>query len=168
MIDIKTDYYLKELPFNIVPNSNNIIWAGMSELKQKFHRNIQKSIINSSSKILINYGNYGSGKTHSALYFSSNNNFDFISDKNIISIKFDFPKNSKNITEHLFQSFLGIYGVENILKDLVDIEKNNNFEELLKQFNSDEEIRNILIQIIKKQDLLENNINDIKEILYNN
>ncbi len=123
MINIQEDYYLKELPFDIVPNSDNIIWAGMNELKQKFHKNIKKSIINSSSKILVNYGNYGSGKTHSAEYFSSNNNFDFILDKNIISIKFDFPKNSKNITEHLFQSFLGIYGVENIIQDLRDIEK---------------------------------------------
>ena len=168
MLNIQKDYYLKELPFNIVPDSSmNIKWAGMNNLKNQFHKNIQKSIINSSSKILINYGHYGSGKTHSALYFSSNQNFNFIKDNNVISIKFDFPKNSKNMTEYLFHSFLGKYGVKTLIEDLLKLQEEENLELLLKQFNDDEEIRNIILQILKKQNLLDNDINDIKEILYN-
>lgn len=162
MIDLNKDYCLKEIPFNIVPdNTDNIIWAGMNKIKKEFEGTIQKSLINSSSKILVNYGSYGSGKTHSAEYFSAEKNLKFIKDKHIKSFLFVFPKDTKNITEYIFQSFLSIYGVSNLISDLKDI-NNIDFNKLLKKFSNDEEIRNILLAIIKNEDE-----KDIKRILYN-
>jgi len=163
MINLYEDYYLNDIPFNIVPdNTKNIIWAGMDKIKKEFERTIQKSLINSSSKILVNYGSYGSGKTHSAEYFSSEKNLKFVKNKKVKSFLFVFPKDTKNITEYMFQSFLSIYGIDNLIYDLKDIDSNIDFDKLLKKFSNDEEIRNILLAIINIEDK-----NDIKRILYN-
>ena len=58
------------------------------------------------------------------------------------------------MSEHLFQSFLGKYSIKSLLDDLTILkESEENFEELLKKFNDDEEIKNIIIQILTKQGL---------------
>ncbi len=164
MINLQEEYFLKEMPFNVVPDSTkDIIWAGMSNIKQQFEREIQGSLISSSTKILINYGSYGSGKTHSALYYSSNNHFDFAQGKNIKSFLLKFPKNSKNPTEDIFQSFIGKYGIATLISDLKEIrEEVPNFEEFLRNYSDDEEIRNIIIKMIEFTD-----IDDGKKVLYN-
>ena len=165
MIDLQQDYHLKSMPFSVVPDSTkDIIWAGMKETKELFERTIKGSLISTSTKILINYGSYGSGKTHSALYYSSNKNFDFVNNKNIKSFLLKFPKNSKNPTEDIFQSFIGKYGISQLIDDLKEIRDNNieEFKSLLEGYNDDEEIRNIIIKILEFDTL-----DDTKRILYN-
>ena len=164
MIDLQRDYHLKSMPFSVVPDSTkDIIWAGMQSVKEQFEREIQGSLISHSTKILINYGSYGSGKTHSALYYSSNEHFDFVPNKNIKSFLLKFPKNSKNPTEDIFQSFVGKYGIQNLISDLKMIkEKVEDFEEFLKDYSDDEEIRSIVIKVIEFP-----NLDDSKTVLYN-
>jgi len=164
MINLQENYHLRSMPFNVVPDSTkNIIWAGMQSVKQQFEREIQGSLISTSTKILINYGSYGSGKTHSALYYSSNENFDFVPTKSIKSFLLKFPKNSKNPTEDIFQSFVGKYGIVKLISDLKEIQISiPNFEIFLEGYNDDEEIRNIIIKILEFDEL-----DDTKRVLYN-
>lgn len=164
MINLQQDYHLQSIPFSVVPDSTkNIIWAGMQDIKHQFEREIQGLLISTSTKILINYGSYGSGKTHSALYYSSNENFDFVPDKNIKSFLLKFPKNSKNPTEDIFQSFVGKYGMQFLINDLKEIKNEvEDFEEFLKDYSDDEEVRNIIIKVIEFE-----NLDDSKTVLYN-
>jgi hypothetical protein len=164
MIDLQQDYYLKEMPFSVVPDSTrDIIWAGMQQTKELFEREIRASLISRSTKILINYGSYGSGKTHSALYYSSNEHFDFVGNKNIKSFLLKFPKNSKNPTEDIFQSFIGKYGIRKLIEDLKEIRISiDDFESFLEGYNDDEEIRNVIIKILEFESL-----DDTKRVLYN-
>lgn len=64
-------FKLKENPFRVVPaiNSQELIWAGFSDVKSKFETRILKSLQIPNSAIVLNWGDYGSGKTHAARYF---------------------------------------------------------------------------------------------------
>ena len=64
-------FNLKENPFRTVPAlGNDVVWAGFSAIKKKFEKRIKKSIRIQNSSIVLNWGEYGSGKTHAARYFS--------------------------------------------------------------------------------------------------
>lgn len=65
-------FELRDNPFRMMPASepNKLIWAGFSDIKGDFERRIQRSIGVSSSSLVLNMGEYGSGKTHAAMYFS--------------------------------------------------------------------------------------------------
>jgi len=74
MSEINEQYKLKTNPFRLTPsvNSEELIWAGFNEIKEKFENRIKKSIKIPNSTLALNWGEYGSGKTHAARYFSKN------------------------------------------------------------------------------------------------
>lgn len=67
-----TDLFnLKTNPFRLTPSvkSDEIIWAGFPAIKSKFEGRIKRSIKIPNSSLVLNWGEYGSGKTHAARYF---------------------------------------------------------------------------------------------------
>ncbi len=67
-----TDLFkLKDNPFRMTPSQldNKIVWAGFKELKKDLEKRIIISMRLSSTSLVLNWGEYGSGKTHSANYF---------------------------------------------------------------------------------------------------
>ena len=64
-------FNLKTNPFRLTPavNPEEIMWAGFPEIKSKFETRIKKSIRIPNSSLVLNWGEYGSGKTHAARYF---------------------------------------------------------------------------------------------------
>lgn len=64
-------YKLETNPFRITPAiiSDEIVWAGFSSVKSKFEKRIKRSIKIPNSSLVLNWGEYGSGKTHAARYF---------------------------------------------------------------------------------------------------
>jgi len=65
---------LTDNPFRIVPELHPTIWAGHEDLKQDLERIITQSLITSPSWIIANWGDWGTGKSHSAHYFSFKEN----------------------------------------------------------------------------------------------
>ncbi len=65
-------FKLKSNPFRIIPATRpeEIIWAGFPDLKEKFTQRIKRSLNISNSSIILNWGEFGSGKTHAARYFT--------------------------------------------------------------------------------------------------
>lgn len=63
---------LKTNPFRTVPasNENELVWAGFRDVKEKIERRIKRSIQIPNTSLVLNWGEYGSGKTHAAKYFS--------------------------------------------------------------------------------------------------
>lgn len=49
---------------------NELIWAGFQDVKEKFIRRIKRSIKIPNTTLVLNWGEYGSGKTHAARFFS--------------------------------------------------------------------------------------------------
>ena len=74
---------LKGNPFRITPstNVNEIIWAGFPEVKNRIKMRIKQAIDIPNSSLILNWGEYGSGKTHALRYFSSQNVLKDIAEK---------------------------------------------------------------------------------------
>lgn len=64
-------FKLTSNPFRLTPavNPEEIIWAGFPLVKAKFEIRIKRAIKIPNSSLVLNWGEYGSGKTHAARYF---------------------------------------------------------------------------------------------------
>lgn len=64
-------FNLKNNPFRLTPavSSEEIIWAGFPNIKAKFEGRIKRTIKVPNTSLVLNWGEYGSGKTHAARYF---------------------------------------------------------------------------------------------------
>lgn len=97
------DFKLKINPFRTIPsiNSNEIIWAGFHSIKERIENQILRIIKLRNSRLVLNWGEYGSGKTHSARYFSKNNVLAELAAANSLPLSFDisFPKGKDPIKE---------------------------------------------------------------------
>lgn len=64
-------FNLKSNPFRLTPavNPEEIIWAGFPQIKARFESRIKRAIKIPNSSLVLNWGEYGSGKTHAARYF---------------------------------------------------------------------------------------------------
>lgn len=105
-------FKLKNNPFRMVPavHQEELIWAGFREIREKFERRIKRSIRIPNSTIVLNWGEYGSGKTHAARYFSKQSVLQTCIDpeKRLttpLSIVINFPK-GKNVVRELFTQII--------------------------------------------------------------
>lgn len=129
-------FKLKENPFRVVPaiNSQELIWAGFSEIKEKFETRILRSLHIPNSSIVLNWGDYGSGKTHAARYFCKDSVMEELAQragcKKSLSMMINFPRGKKVVEEMYTQIMDKIdihYLRENIPAgaDIVDCIKNS-------------------------------------------
>lgn len=126
-------FKLKSNPFRIVPaiNPNELIWAGFPQLKDKIEKRIMRSIKIPNSSLILNWGEYGSGKTHASKYFSKRDVLEEVAKKvnSRIPITYYFvlPK-SKNPIYEIFTSFIDKINIKEI-RDIVkpDIESINSY-----------------------------------------
>lgn len=98
-------FKLKENPFRVVPaiNSQELIWAGFGDIKSKFETRILRSLQIPNSAIVLNWGDYGSGKTHAARYFCKDSVMQELAQQvgkqKPLSIMMNFPRGKKVIEE---------------------------------------------------------------------
>lgn len=103
-------YKLKGNPFRMVPANENdkLIWAGFKKVREEFEKRIKRSIGVSNSSLVLNMGEYGSGKTHAARYFTKPDVLAALTpegQKTPLSIKIDFPS-SKNVVYDLYMQVI--------------------------------------------------------------
>jgi len=79
-MNLNEKFKLRTNPFRNTPavSAEEIVWAGFPELKQKFERRIQRSIRIPNSTLVLNWGEYGSGKTHAARFFNKSSELERI------------------------------------------------------------------------------------------
>ena len=94
-------FKLKTNPFRLTPaiNSEELIWAGFPEVKRKIENRIKRSIQIPNSSLILNWGEYGSGKTHAARYFNKTNVLRELSENNPLPFSLDigFPKSKQPV-----------------------------------------------------------------------
>jgi hypothetical protein len=162
-----TDLFkLKNNPFRIIPatKSEEIIWAGFPDLKKKFERIIKRSLRIPNSGLIINWGEYGSGKTHAARYFNKQIILDSIakSEKCALpfSLSFVLPKGK----DPVYDMFVSII-------DKLDItflrEHFKQYREHLSDF-IDNIIDNLHIKSVLKAVFGDADVNTLKKYLYGN
>lgn len=113
------DYNLRTNPFRMTPaqKADEIIWAGFPEIKAKFEKRILRSIITQSSSLVLNYGEYGSGKTHAARYFSKQDILAEIAEKGgktqPLAITLNFPKGKQPVKD-LYLQIIDKLNIDNL------------------------------------------------------
>lgn len=146
-------YHLRENPFRIGPaiSAEDLIWAGFNDLKKNIENRIQFSILTSPSRIVLNWGRYGSGKTHAANYFTRTNATNDLATKNgkakVKTVKISLPRTTRDPVQAFFRAFLGQIGILEIQKDLKEV---SNGKDLLDKIATDtviKELFNIIIEI---------------------
>ena len=165
---------LEENPFRLTPplDPKEIVWAGMSEVKEKLEKRIKLSMRTRPSRIVLNWGSYGSGKTHASLYFSKTDRLDDISTELNVqkakSIKITLPRTSNDIVQAFLRSFLGQYSLEEIHKDFKELEKRFEKEklvEMIETFSNDNGIADVFKKFIEL-DLGSDDFDKLKDYIY--
>ena len=66
---------LRENPFTIPPTDpKQVIWAGMDVIKDEFYSVFKEAKVSAPTQVVLCRGNFGGGKTHASLFFSSPKN----------------------------------------------------------------------------------------------
>lgn len=116
---------LKGNPFRVTPstNSNEVIWAGFPDVKNRIEKRINRAIHIPNSSLVLNWGEYGSGKTHALRYFSSQDVLKKLAgDKSVpYSIDLRFPK-SKEPVKELFTQIIDKLNIIKIRQDIAEKE----------------------------------------------
>lgn len=98
-------FKLKANPFRVVPaiNAQELIWAGFPVIKGLFEKRILRSLQIPNSSIVLNWGDYGSGKTHAARYFCKDDVISSLAEQagaqKPLALMINFPRGRKVIDE---------------------------------------------------------------------
>lgn len=143
--DMKTlkNYMLNLNPFRTTPASNpeEIIWAGFKDVKKKMENRIKRAINVRNSSLVLNWGEYGSGKTHAAKFFQKKDVLANLSAESPLpySLLLNFPQGKEPVKE-LFVQVVDKLSIENLREKF----KNRNTLEVLQQCTDNILIQNII------------------------
>lgn len=145
-------YQLSDNPFRMVPASEpeKLIWAGFDEIKSTFENRIKRSIGVSNSSLVLNMGEYGSGKTHAATYFSKPDVLKSLTpegSKIPLSIKIDFPS-SKNVVYDLYMQVIDKLNFKSIQALLPIVDER---ERVIDRLTKNEFIKKVLELVFCKE-----------------
>ncbi len=116
-------FKLKTNPFRIIPaiNSEELIWAGFPDIKNKIEKRIKRSIQIPNSSLVLNWGEYGSGKTHASRYFNKKSVLEELVNGGPIPLSMDinFP-NSKQPVNDIYTQIIDKLDVVNLRQNIND------------------------------------------------
>ena len=134
--------FLNGNPFSITPPTNpeNIVWAGMPKLKQRFNEIFQESAFSPATQVVLNRGHWGGGKTHASLYFGIEDNLPTVitKQKRVYSINLSSPKEAGDPALDFYTDFLEKLGmtrvreiIHNVISNLSEAEVFQSFQKVL-------------------------------------
>jgi hypothetical protein len=151
---------LKDNPFAATPATGRPIWCGMQQLKSDLERRIEISLKTSPSSIVLNWGHYGSGKTHAAKYFTSDQTLQELSASAgsatpPLAFYIGFPRVDRGAVFNLTSSIIGKFGVTDFASKLeqaktaLDASGAGLFANLLQEYCDDSELQKIFHKLIE-------------------
>ena len=116
-------FKLKTNPFRMTPaiNSDELIWAGFQQVKDKLGKRIKRSIQIPNSTLILNWGEYGSGKTHAARYFNKISVLQELSgaEQPPFSLDINFPK-SKEPVKDIYVQIIDKLDISELREQIID------------------------------------------------
>lgn len=140
-------FKLKTNPFRMTPaiNSDELMWAGFPEIKRKFEDRIKRSISIPNTSLILNWGEYGSGKTHASRYFNKISVLQELSEEAggvmPYSCVIDFPR-SKEPVNDIYTQIIDKLDIKKIREDFQ--EGGLNIERMLQDVTDNNYIRSVL------------------------
>lgn len=151
------NYNLNGNPFRLTPpiNPNEIVWAGMNDVKEQLEKRVKISMRTSTSRIVINWGDYGSGKTHAATYFTRTNRLSEIAKELHVakarSIKVNLPRTSKDVVQAFWRTLLGQLSFRSIVEDIQNLREKlqptEGFESVISALANDNVVEQLFVQL---------------------
>jgi len=151
---------LADNPFTATPISGRPVWCGMQKLKADLERRLQISLRTSPSSIILNWGNYGSGKTHAAKFFTSDLTLqDAMAAAGLpappLAFYIGFPRVDRGAAFNLTSSIIGKFGVADFASKLqqtkttLDAVSVGLFANLLQEYCDDSELQKIFHKLVQ-------------------
>ena len=157
-------YKLRTNPFRMTPPTgpDEIIWAGFPELKKKFENRIKRGMKIPNSSLVLNWGEYGSGKTHSSRYFNKKTVLEELAEQTVekppYSIVITLPKGKEPVYD-MFTSIIDKLNIEDIRTKFV--EAGIQVDEYIESFTDNIHIQNVIKAFFGEAD-----INLLKQYFY--
>jgi len=128
-------------PFLLTPEEKEKIWADQKKLREELETIIKISLLTSPTKLVVYYGDWGSGKTHAMRYFTNKDNLQSL----LKPISLNPPINVPLISprNRVFDTFY-IKIMENLYPEIVKVVK---------------DISKKLEETVRSPKLLENELN---------
>ena len=109
---------LKENPFTISPPTDpeQAIWAGLNVIKDEFYSVFKEAKVSAPTQVVLCRGDFGGGKTHASLFFSSNKNIPKTSPsvQNIEVLRVQTPTETGNPARDFYQDVMEQIGLDRI------------------------------------------------------
>lgn len=154
MGNFQETYKLKTNPFRLTPATNptELVWAGFKSIKEKFEKRIERSIRIPNSTLVLNWGEYGSGKTHAARYFNKKDVLQKLSEKAEKSIPYStvisLPK-GKEPVKSIYISIIDKLNIEELRGEFSDL--NVELKAYIESIGSNIHIQNVLKAIFDSE-----------------
>ncbi len=168
MSNFEANYKLKTNPFRMTPatNPDELVWAGFGEIKSKFENRIRRSARIPNTTLVLNWGEYGSGKTHAARFFNKKNELSRISKELGTSIPYSMivplPKGKEPIFS-IYISVIDELNIEEIREKFADYTEQ--VQKFIKELGSNIHIQSVLSAIFNPE---VTDIQLLKKYLYGN
>lgn len=151
---------LRDNPFTATPTTGRPIWCGMRRLKADLERRVQISLKTSPSSIVLIWGHYGSGKTHAAKYFTSDETLREMAEaaglsEQPLAFYIGFPRVDKGAVFNLTSSIVGKFGVTDFASKLEQVKatldgvSSGLFAKLLQEYCDDSELQKIFHKLVQ-------------------
>ncbi len=109
---------LKENPFTISPptDPDQAIWAGLDVIKDEFESVFKEAKVSAPTQVVLCQGDFGGGKTHASLFFSSDKNIPDRSPsvQNIEVFRVQTPTGTKDPARDFYLDIMEQIGLERI------------------------------------------------------
>ena len=120
-------FRLLDDPFYTTPDTSKPLpWAGNEEYKKEIENTIKVSLVTSPSRIIINHGEWGMGKTHALRYFTDPKNLGElckqVNRKVPLAIDLILPR--KGVFNSLYIDIINSIGIERIKEVIKRIQSN--------------------------------------------
>jgi archaellum biogenesis ATPase FlaH len=146
-------YKLRTNPFRMTPatSPHEIIWAGFSAIKNRLENRIKKSIKIPNSSLVLNWGEYGSGKTHAARYFNKRIVLEDIAEEAEASIPYSIVMPLPKGKEPVYNIFTNVVDKLNIEEIRVNFKKLKlDVNPLIDNFTDNLQIQSVLKSIFNE------------------
>ncbi|MEM5867689.1 MAG: hypothetical protein QXG39_07200 [Candidatus Aenigmatarchaeota archaeon] len=152
-------YLIRDNPFSIAPSPREIFWADRKKVFEEIKNAIETSISTSPSRIIVNWGLWGGGKTHAMVYFTSDvfkeeirkiygPEIDFIQ----VGLRLPRPTETGKIADLLYYEIINAITPEVIRQAVTRINKYIQEKENVDAFKAAEKLRAYFSTLTKRRE----------------
>lgn len=137
--------FKENVPNPEIDGTNNLIWAGLSNIKETITSIYNQAASSNHKQIILNWGPYGGGKTFAADYFINTYFNNIRSEKTFVQVYLRSPKDGAKASRDFFKNFI----------DFISFSK---ISEICKQKRlelGENDFKSLITQTIKSQEFSE-------------